>query len=163
MNRIRIHDLSQIFDGKHLKIKDFTNLDLSNIDLSNVPMSEWEDCIFYNTNFHNTGIKFIPNKLRYIRKPGFYQTTSKGEIDISYCDFSDNDLSYLTDKDFCYEGSDNQIRTEGCNISKTGINCIRYLEDIILDESYSKIPKEYWGDLLIQVEICMKTGIKRLA
>ena len=45
-------------------IRDFSNLDLSNIDLSSIPIEAWEDCIFYNTNFKNTGIKFIPNKLR---------------------------------------------------------------------------------------------------
>ena len=62
-SRRKINKLSEIYDGKNLLLKEFVNLDLSNLDLSSIPMENWENCLFYNTSFKNTGIKFIPNKL----------------------------------------------------------------------------------------------------
>lgn len=37
MKRRRINSLDEIWDGKRLKTKDFSNLDLEGIDLSRIP------------------------------------------------------------------------------------------------------------------------------
>lgn len=137
MKRQRINSIDEIFDGTHLKIKDFTNLDLSNLDLSSVPMKEWEDCIFFNTNFHNTGIKFIPIKLK--------ENDKLYKVNMSYCDFSDNDLSFLTKKDFfTAESPYAQIKTHGCNFKNTKVNCLTRLVNMTLDQSYSDFDYEFW-------------------
>lgn len=139
MERRKINRIDEIWDGNNLLIKDFTNLDLENVDLSIIPMKEWEDCTFYNTNFKNTNIKFIPNKLK--------QTIDNNikVIDISNCDFSDNDLSFLTRNDFCYKDRNYEIIHYGCNFRNTGINCLRELNNLILDESYKDFDYDFYG------------------
>ena len=131
----KINDINEIYDGNNLLINDFSNMDLSNIDLSSIPIEKWENCIFYNTNFKNTGIRFIPSKLKSAIK----------KLNIDYCDFSDNDLSYLERKDFCFENSKEEIGTYGCNFRNTKMNCLTKLLNVELDISYQNFDKEYFG------------------
>lgn len=153
MKRKRIDDITQIYDGENLLITDFSNLDLSNIDLSHIPMNKWESCTFYNTSFKNTGIKFIPAKLN--------PTSHYG---IEYCDFSDNDLSFLQHKDFCrdYDGKSFEIYTNGCNFRNTDVNCIRKFFDITLDESYGDFDYSFWdiGRAMADEDMDINTVIK---
>ena len=142
MKRKRIHTIHQIWNGENLLIKDFTDLDLSNIDLSQIPMGQWEGCIFLNTNFSNTGIRFNPSKLGFMRNEdsGYSYITLKG------CDFSDNDLSYLCKEDFYYSDgkNDNDISVVGCNFRNTHINFFKHLFDMTLDESYANFDFDFW-------------------
>jgi len=101
----KINKLDEIYDGENLLLKNFVNLDLSNLNLSSIPKEKWEKCIFYNTNFKNTGIKFVPNKLAkatleevlFYELPSYYKKGKK----MAYCNFSYNDLTYLKREDFC--------------------------------------------------------------
>lgn len=148
--RKRINDISEIYDGKELLTKEIVNLDLSNIDLSIIPIEQWYKCTFYNTSFKNTGIKFIPNMLA-VTPP---EESKKFElfsylplfICMCYCDFSDNDLSYLKPQDF-YTWRDHEVCTYGCNFSNTGVNFLKTLRNVILDESYADYDTghEYWA------------------
>ena len=147
--RRRINDISEIYDGKELLIKEFVNLDLSNIDLSIIPIEQWYNCTFYNTSFKNTGIKFIPNKLSITPR----DETKKYQlfmylpiyICMCYCDFSDNDLSYLRPQDFDTY-MDSEVCTYGCNFSNTGLNFLKTLQNVILDEGYADYDydHQYW-------------------
>ena len=143
--RKRIENISQIFDGSKLLFTDFSNLNLSNIDLSAIPTHLWENCIFYNTNFSNTGIKFIPNKL--------YRNLNKkyisDQIDMSYCDFSDNDLSYLTQTDFFVGDTAYKIRTRGCDFRNTHLDkhsITSVTNHTKLDSSYAELDYSYWDN-----------------
>lgn len=138
--RRKITSINEVFDGKKLVISDFSNLDLSNLDLSVIPPDLWQNCIFYNTNFANTGIKFIPNKLKCTNFNSYVP------ISINYCDFSGNDLSYLTKEDFKFNRR--EIETVGCNFRNTSLkhDTLMYLYDVVLDESFGDYPFEYWGD-----------------
>ena len=124
----KIKSINEIFDGKKLLITDFSNLDLSNIDLSIIPPDLWQNCIFFNTNFANTGIKFIPNKLKCTNFNSYVP------ISINYCDFSGNDLSYLTKEDF--KINRREIETVGCNFRNTSLkhDTLMYLYDVVLDD-----------------------------
>lgn len=147
--RKRINDISEIYDGTELLTKEFVNLDLSNIDLSIVPIEQWYNCTFYNTSFKNTRIKFIPNKLAitpreqserfqlYIYLPIY--------ICMCYCDFSDNDLSYLKLQDFDTY-MDSEVCTYGCNFSNTGLNFLQTLRSVVLDQGYADYDykHKYW-------------------
>ena len=136
MERTRINSISQIFNGKKLFRKNLSDLDLSGLDLSIIPMSEWEGCIFYNTNVSNTGIKFKPNLL------GFGGNRYLTLVD---CDFSDNDLTYLTSEDFCVgEFRKSQIVSTNCNYENTGINFLVNLFNCKLDKSYGDLDFDYW-------------------
>lgn len=77
MERKKVNSIEEIWDGKKLIIKDFSNLDLEGLDLSVIPPREWYRCIINNTSFKNTGVKLffhgMPNK------------------PIKNCDFSYND------------------------------------------------------------------------
>lgn len=141
-----INNLDEIYDGNKLLITDFSNLDLSCLDLSKIPMIKWENCTFFNTNFSGTGIKFIPNKL----KQNFDAKSVWDLTNIKYCDFSNNDLSYLDREDFLinYRNQITEISTIGCNFRDTGLNhnCLRYLYDVLLDKSYGQYDFEHWGD-----------------
>ena len=63
MKRRKINSLDEIWNGWKLKIKDFSNLDLEGLNLSRIPKRAWKHCIFNNTSFKNTGIKFKLHKL----------------------------------------------------------------------------------------------------
>ena len=153
--RKKINKIEEIYDGINLLIKDFINLDLSNIDLSIIPKEEWENCFFFNTNFSKTKIKFIPNKLRKLTieelkelnietvYPSMFPITT--DYSMFYCDFSDNDLSYLTIENFkSYKSG--EIYTYGCNFKNTKINFLKTLINLELDESYSEYEfnHDYW-------------------
>ncbi len=141
----RIESIDEIYDGQKLIISDFSNLDLSNIDLSSIPIHLWENCIFYNTNFSSTGIRFIPNKL--------YRDLSlkhiSEQIDMSYCDFSNNDLSFLTQSNFFIGETKYRLKTIGCDFRNTKLNkyCITHLlGGTKLDESYAELDYDYWDN-----------------
>ena len=147
--RKRINSINEIYDGNNLLIKEFIHLDLTNIDLSIIPKEEWEDCIFYNTSFKNTGIKFIPNKLKKINQEeaksiGIKNYYCGNNIYMNFCDFSDNDLSYLEHKDFCKNDLIFEIYYYGCNFSNTNINYLRDLKNVYLDKLYEKFDYDYW-------------------
>lgn len=150
LERKKINNINEIYDGTDLLIRDFSNLDLSNIDLSSIPIEAWEDCIFYNTNFKNTGIKFIPNKLRKVSvdksKESTYPSYYYEQYSyIDYCDFSDNDLTYLQEKDV-YVNKYYHIGIYGCNFSNTGINFFKTLINVSLDSSHAEYDydSDYW-------------------
>lgn len=146
--RRKINNLAEIYDGKNLLFKEFINMDLSGIDLSNIPKEKWGNCLFYNTSFKNTGIRYIPNKLASATKeqietlklPSDYNS----DIAVINCDFSDNDLTYLKHEDFAvYQKLDKnkyyyEVKTCGCDFSNTGINYLNTLINIKLDTSYKK-------------------------
>lgn len=67
MERKRIENIDEIWDGHNLLIKDFSNLDLSNIDLSIIPEDKWKKCTFCNTNLNNTNIRFPNENWIYIK------------------------------------------------------------------------------------------------
>lgn len=148
--RKKINKLDEIYDGENLLLKEFINLDLSNLDLCSIPKEKWESCIFYNTSFKNTGIKFVPNKLAKVSLeqiailglPSCY----KAKKAMVYCDFSDNDLTYLTAEDFSADGI-NEVNTYGCDFSNTGINFLKTLINLRLDSSYQEygFDSEYWA------------------
>jgi len=147
--RKKVNDLSEIYDGQELLIKEFINLDLSNIDLSKIPSEKWESCIFYNTSFKNTKIKFIPNKLSGIPQEDVKKSNLKFYYNESpcmyYCDFSDNDLTYLKHSDF-KTNKEAEVYTYGCDFSNTGINFLKTLINVVLDSSYTDYDfnNEYW-------------------
>ena len=149
-SRKKINKLSEIYDGESLLLREFVNLDLSNLDLSSIPMEQWENCFFYNTSFKNTGIKFLPNRLADVSAsqitalglPDYYKF---GKKIMCFCDFSDNDFSWLTKDDFCI-GRDNEIDTNGCDFTNTKINFLKTLINVKLDESYKNYGffDDYW-------------------
>ncbi len=142
----RINSVEEILDGKKLLIKEFINMDLSNLDLSIIPKEAFENCFFYNTNFKNTGIKFIPNKLapatekqmELFQLPWQY----KYKNSIYFCNFSDNDLTYLSHEDFLLGEKPKrnneyfEVATMGCDFTNTGINFLNTLINVKLDSSY---------------------------
>lgn len=132
MERKKIKNIRQIWNGKKLLIKNFSNLDLEGIDLSKIPVKFWKNCIFNNTNFKNTGIKFRPFELK--KTYGKYGK----EIYMCDCDFSDNDLSYLNATSFRY--SDGYVNIDGCTFKNVNINFlfVGNLNNVTLDESFSK-------------------------
>lgn len=153
----KINSIDEIWNGKKLLFKEFINMDLSNISLSIIPKENWEGCLFYNTNFKNTGIKFIPNKLasatkeqiEYFNLPNDYIK----DIAVINCDFSDNDLTYLKHEDFATSQRLEknkyyfEINTTGCDFSNTGINFLNTLINVKLDTSYKKygFDDEFWS------------------
>lgn len=158
----KIISIKEIWNGKELLIKEFINMDLSNIDLSVIPMEKWEGCLFYNTSFKNTGIKFIPNKLASATKEQIkslnlpyppYSSYNDIGIAVINCDFSDNDLTYLKHEDFAIsEKKDKnkyyyEVKTYGCDFSNTGINYLNTLINVKLDSSYEKynFDDEFWA------------------
>lgn len=150
-DRKKINDINQIYDGKKLLFKEFINLDLSNLDLSIIPKEEWENCIFFNTSFKNTNIKFIPNKLANLSQlsnSSYFKSFSIYNIGLAmpYCNFSDNDLTYLTREDFLINSYGEEAVTNGCDFTNTGINFLKTLVNIKLDSSYQNydFDDEYW-------------------
>lgn len=120
--RRKINDISEIWDGKKLLIKDFTNLDLEGLDLSVIPEEYWKDVAFENTSVKNTGIK-LPIFSMFSWLNNWY-----GRI-IRDCDFSDNDLaSYAEEKQ-------EKIIFGNCNFSNTNISKYIYGYDNVLDQS----------------------------
>ncbi len=92
----KITDKSELFDENgRLKYHSLANFDLCGLDLSDIDPSVWEHLRFFNTNFKNTGIKFIPAKLmsEYSRIKG---------PSLEFCNFENCDLSYLTDEDMLH-------------------------------------------------------------
>ena len=96
MVRKKVNSIEEIWDGKKLIIKDFSNLDLEGLDLSIIPEKEWHGCIFYNTSVKNTKINIdlryingITNNLAKEIKGGHYWNYYAL---ISDCDFSENDI-----------------------------------------------------------------------
>jgi len=145
MDRKKINNLSEIYDGENLLISDFSNMDLSNIDLSCIPIEKWENRIFYNTSFKNTGIKFKPNRLKAVLKKDEYESYCyKKHSYFDFCDFSDNDLTYLQLDDFKVDI--NEVSTYGCDFSNTGINFLQTLINVKLDLSYGNysFDSDYW-------------------
>lgn len=148
--RKKINNLDEIYDGENLLLNEFINLDLSDLNLYVISKEKWENCIFYNTSFKNTGIKFVPRKLAkasleqisVFELPSYYKTHKA----MAYCDFSDNDLTYLTREDFCVD-SLNEIITYGCDFGNTGINFFKTLINLKLDSSYQMydFDSEYWS------------------
>ena len=136
----KIEAIEQIFDGEKLLITDFSNLDLSGLDLSEIPMSAWVGCVFHNTNFSNTGIIFLPNMLKHD------EVGRRKTVNMLYCDFSENDLSFLEKEDFNINGW--EINTNGCNFRNSNLkhDCLRYLYNVTLDESFGEYGFEHWGD-----------------
>ena len=141
MNRRKIESIGEIYNGENLLIKDFSNMDLTNIDLSSIPPEKWEECIFYNTSFKNTGIKFVPKNL-------YGQVNRYGckEVTMDNCDFSNNDLSYLNDYDKYFEGK-TCVSYKGCNFRNTKFLNIQCFWDVLLDEEYAKFDFEYWSNI----------------
>ena len=135
VERKKVGSIDEVWDGEKLLINDFSNLDLEGIDLSVVPSECWVDCIFHNTSFKNTGIRFFPYYLNVE-----VQSTMISSFGLELrcrvicdCDFSDNDLSYLNRADF---SSFHNFRN--CNFSNTKLPFFIYGENNILDESCTK-------------------------
>ncbi len=145
--RKRINDISEIYDGQKLLISDFSNLDLSNINLSIIPIDKWNNCIFNNTNFHNTNIRFIPRNLNI--KEGSYFLSKK----ITNCDFSNNDLSYLTKGDFGYD-----IVILSCDFRNTNLKELpSFLFDCYIDSNFNYTD---FFDKRIETSVDINTIIK---
>ena len=132
VDRKKVGSIDEVWDGEKLLINDFSNLDLEGIDLSVVHSECWVNCIFHNTSFKNTGIRFFPYYLNVE-----VQSTMISSFGLELrcrvicdCDFSDNDLSYLSRADF---SSFHNFRN--CNFSNTKIPFFIYGENNILDES----------------------------
>lgn len=140
MQRKKINDISEIWDGKKILIKNFSNLDLSSLDLSNIPETAWYGCKFYNTDFSNTNLKFRPNKLTTSIGSTFYYKNIKG-IFMSKCIFDNCDLSYLQKDDFFSPTKKCYVYYEGCSFKNTGFHISNYLVDMKLDDYYLK--KDY--------------------
>ncbi len=136
----KIKSINQIFDGDNLLVTDFSNLNLAGLNLSTIPMHLWNNCTFFNTNFAGTGIKFLPNMLKRITDG------NKESVNMCYCNFEGCDLSFLTKDDFNINGW--EINTIGCNFKNTNLkhDCLRFLYDLTLDESYGDYNFEHWGD-----------------
>lgn len=132
MERKKIKNIKQIWNGKRLLTNDFSNLDLEGIDLSKIPAKFWKKCIFNNTNFKNTGINFRPFELK--KTYGKYGKA----IYMCDCDFSNNDLSYLNKTSFRY--SDGYVVIDGCTFKNVNINFLFVgdLNNVTLDESFNK-------------------------
>lgn len=132
MERKNIKNIRQIWNGKRLLTNNFSNLNLEGIDLSKIPAKFWKNCIFNNTNFKNTGIKFRPFELKKT-----YGKYGKG-IYMCDCDFSDNDLSYLNVTSFRY--SDGWVHIDGCTFKNVNTNFlfVGNLNNVTLDESFDK-------------------------
>lgn len=137
MEKKKINDISEIWDGKKLKFKDFSNLDLSGIDLSEIPESAWNNCIFFNTDFSNTNIKFRPNKLATSIADNYFEKNRKG-IYMLNCIFDNSDLSYLTPSDFYSPEKKCVVFYDGCSFKKTGFHISNYLVNMVLDDYYLK-------------------------
>lgn len=135
MKRKKINDIGEIWDGKKLLIKDFSNLDLSGIDLSEIPEKEWRNCIFSNTDFSNTNIKFRPNYLKTIIGK-FHTSNDFLGIFIKNCDFSDNDLSYIQNFDFYSSNKKCYVYVESCNFKNTKLRVDINWYDLELDDYY---------------------------
>lgn len=142
MKRKKINDISEIWDGKKLLIKDFSNLDLSSLDLSNIPKESWYDCIFYNTDFSNTNIKFVPSKLRETIGKTYQYDYPYKSIFISNCIFDNCDLSYFNIEDFYFYG----VYYDGCSFKNTNYHGFRELYDIVLDDFYLKQDFDYYDE-----------------
>ena len=153
----KINSIGEIWDGNNLLFNEFINMDLSNINLSIIPKEKWEDCLFYNTSFKNTCIKFIPNKLASLTNEQIKKYNLSNDynnsITLINCDFSDNDLTYLKHEDFAVSDKKSknkyycEVKTNGCDFSNTGINYLNTLIDIKLDSSYSKydFDDDFWA------------------
>lgn len=122
------------------KISDFSNMDLSHLDLSKFEPEFWEGAIFYNTNLSNTGIRFNPRSLE--------------NHTIEKCNFENVDLSYIEENQWrWFNITDANLRNTGVkiNISKCydGYNNDKTIGKVLLDESYSRKPAEYWDNCSI--------------
>ncbi len=136
----KISDLNEITQETAVverKISDFSNIDLSHLDLSKLKPEFWEGAIFYNTNLSNTGIRFNPKKLEVhtIEKCNFEN------VDLSYIDESEWHGFYITDANLRNTGI--KINISDCN---KGYFNNESMGAILLDESYSNKPAEYWDD-----------------
>lgn len=114
MERRKVNSIEEIYNRRKLIIKDFSNLDLEGLDLSKIPKRAWKNCIFDNTSFKNTGIKFDLKKLKYIHTRTPY---SKAFKLIKNCDFSNNDLRKV------FKNIKNQdVEFVSCNFTNTNIS-----------------------------------------
>lgn len=131
-----VKDLTQEIVVVERKINDFSNMDLSHLDLSKFNPEFWEGAIFYNTNLSNTRIRFNPSKL--------------GKATIEKCNFENVDLSYIDENEWIYFWiTDANLRNTGIKIDISCCNNRYYNNNksigaILLDESYSDKPAEYW-------------------
>ncbi len=140
MKRKKINDISEIWDGKKLLIKDFSNLDLSSLDLRNIPKESWYDCIFYNTDFSNTNIKFVPSKLfRTIVDSSFFGMLDN-VVSMKNCIFDNCDLSYIKNDDLV------NVFYDGCSFRNTNFHPFKYLVDVIVDDFYLKQDFDYFDE-----------------
>ncbi len=142
MKRKKINDISKIWNGKKLLIKNFSNLDLSSLDLSNIPKEAWYDCVFYNTDFSNTNIKFEPGKLRETIGETYHHSYPYKSTFISNCIFDNCDLSYFKIEDFYFYG----VCYDGCSFKNTNYHGFRELYDVILDDFYLKQDFDYYDE-----------------
>lgn len=90
-----IEDISLIYDGEKLLVKDFSNMDLSKLDLSIIPGGKWKNCVFHNTNFSGTNIKFNPQYLKKFKRYEWSFDRKYMYNSIICCNFEGCDLSYL--------------------------------------------------------------------
>lgn len=133
MEKKKINNINEIWDGENLLITEFINLDLEGINLGEIPIDEWEKCYFCNTSFKNTNIKFIPKKLL---------RSESGYIIIDSCDFSNNDLSYLTDSDL------RLAYFKSCDFRNTKLKAVIYkFKNLFLDETYPYENKKFINDI----------------
>lgn len=167
----KIEDIKDIWDGKNLLIKDFTDYDLSNIDLSVIPCSSWIGCFFSNTNFANTNIKFNPSELKYFYKYDWTNDPKFRYTSIANCNFENCDLTYLRNENLT------NVDISGCNFKNTGLKVdihvtkyaktsIRekdgyriieiYVSGVIFDEFYAKCNTDYWEDIYFDIETLLK-------
>lgn len=126
MKRRKINSLDEIWDGKRLKTKDFSNLDLEGINLSRIPKWSWKNCIFNNTSLKNTGIKFKLNKLDF----SLSETNFEKNYIIKDCDFTGNNLKRIFKNLKKYN-----IEFESCDFTDTNISNFIYGKNNTLDQS----------------------------
>lgn len=134
MARKKINDINKIWNGRELLINDFSNLNLQGLDLGGIPEDAWKGCVFNNTNFKGTNIKFKPKLLKTTtgmtyHSKGYFEKIVANIFMIN-CDFSDNNLSYLTKEDL------NNVCYEGCNFKNTGLIDLPEMIDIIVDDYF---------------------------
>lgn len=135
-----INDLMQKTVVVERRINDFSNMDLSHLDLSKFVPEFWEDAIFYNTNFSNTGIRFKPEKLQ--------------NRSIEKCNFENVNLSHIAERDWAGVNIiDANLRNTGATIDIPHLQCFdKTIGEVLLDERYSEKTAEYWDKCKIDLK-----------
>ena len=131
--RKKVLNIEEIWDGKELLIRDFSNLDLEGLDLSKIPLHAWKNVKFYNTSVKNTKINL---SLRYLKDA---EGSLFGKQTIKNCDFSYNNLATINNHLECSL----LPKFENCNFGHTNLSKFIYGKNNILDESCTEYIPEY--------------------